>query len=113
MRVVQYRLKFPNKANCPPANTPPAPITVLVETGATVFDVMIAAADANDSYDFTASYFGDSGFFINAVNGTANAFPCFWFFFYRIPGLPETQSPLGVSNVVVPGSGFSVILRYQ
>jgi hypothetical protein len=86
---------------------------VLVETGATAFDVMIAAADASGDYDFTTSYFGDSGFFIDAVNGTANASPCFWFFYYQISGLPETLSPLGVSNVVIPGSGFTVILRFQ
>ena len=112
MRFVEYRLEFPNP-NCSPANTPPDPTIVIVETGATVFDVMIAAADVDNSYDFTTSYFGDSGFFIDAVNGTANAAPCFWFFFYQIPGLPVTLSQLGVSNVVVPGSGFTVILRYQ
>jgi hypothetical protein len=30
----------------------PPPITVPVETGATVLDIMIAAADANSDYDF-------------------------------------------------------------
>ena len=74
---------------------------------------MIAAADANESYNFKTSYFGNSGFFIDAVNGTANTASCFWFFYYQIPGLSPVSSKLGVSNVVVPGYGFAVILRYN
>ena len=86
---------------------------MLVETGATAFDVMIAAADSYNSYDFQTTYFGNTGFFVNAVNGTASVGSCFWFFYYQFPGLPVTLSQLGVSNVVVPGNGFTVILRYR
>ena len=114
MRRVHYLLEFPNP-NCPPANAPPAPITVLVETGATVHDVMIAAANVDNSYNFKTTYFGDNiiGFYTEAIGATANAPPCFWWFFFQMPGLPVTFSPLGTTNVVVPGDEFTVIFRYQ
>ena len=86
---------------------------MFVESDATAFDVMIAAAESDNSYDFRTSFFGEIGFFIEAVNGTANMGACFWYFYYQIPGRPVTLSDLGVSNVVVPGSGFTVILRYR
>ena len=74
---------------------------------------MIAAAESDNSYNFQTTYFGEIGFFIDAVNGTANKGACFWYFYYQIPGLPVTLSQLGISNVVVPGTGFTVILRYR
>ena len=74
---------------------------------------MIAAADRNRDYNFQTTYFGDSGFFIDAINGTANQNPCFWFFDYIIPGLPVQRSQFGVSNVVVPGDRFSIILSFM
>ena len=113
LRTVDYRLEFPN-ASCPPTTPPPAPIRLIVETGSTAFDAMIAAADRNRAYNFKTSYFGDSGFFIDSVSGTASTSKCFWFFFYTIPGVQQPiPSQLGVSNVVVPGDGFGVILSYQ
>ena len=78
-----------------------------------MLDVMIAAADRNREYNFKSTYFGDSGFFIDAINGTANQDPCYWFFDYIIPGLPAQRSQFGVSNVVVPGDRFSIIFRYM
>lgn len=112
IRRVQYSLDFPDPS-CPPTNTPPGEIRVRVETGSTVFDAMVAAADRNRDYNFQTTYFGDSGFFIDAINGTASQNPCFWFFYYVIPGLSEQKSQFGVSNVVVPGDNFSIILRYM
>ena len=111
-RNAQFSLDFPD-ASCPSTNTPPGPISVIVETGSTVLDVMIAAADRSRYFNFKSTYYGDTGFFIEAVNGTANSDPCYWFFDYVIPGLPVQRSQFGVSNVVVPGDGFSVIFRYM
>ena len=76
-------------------------------------DVMIAAADRNKYFNFKSSYYGDCCFFIDAINGTANQDPCYWFIDYIIPGLPTQSSRLAVSNVVVPGNEFSVIFRYM
>ena len=73
---------------------------------------MTQAADRNRFYNFKTTYFGDIGFSINAINGTASQNPCFWFFDYIIPGLPVQRSQFGVSNVVVPGDGFIIILKY-
>ena len=44
LRNAQFSLDFPDPA-CSSTNTPPRPISVIVETGSTVLDVMIAAAD--------------------------------------------------------------------
>ena len=109
---MRFSLDFPDDS-CPPTNTPPRRISVIVETGSTVLDVMIAAADRSRYFNFKSTYFGDSGFFIEAINGTANQDPCYWFFDYIIPGLSAQRSQFGVSNVVVPGDGFSVIFRYM
>lgn len=73
---------------------------------------MIQAADRNRFYNFKTTYFGDSGFFVDAINGTASQDPCYWFFDYIIPGLSVQRSQFGVSNVIVPGDGFTIILVY-
>ena len=112
LREVNYNLTFPDRS-CPATNTPPGLITVIVETGSTALDVMIAAADKDSSYNFKSTYYGNSGYFIDAVNGTENKDPCYWFFYYIIPGLSPQRSQFGVSNVVVPGNGFTVILSYM
>ena len=111
-RGVLYRLEFPDSA-CPPTNTPPAQLGLLVETGTTAFDVMIAGADKNRSYNFKSTYLRDSGFVIDAVNGTPRTSECSWVFYYQFPLRQPIKSQLGVSNVVIPGHGFKVILRYQ
>ena len=111
---INYRLEFPHGKSCLPTSTPPSGIRLMVETGSTALDVMITAADLNRSYNFETSYFGDIGFAIDAVNGTASTSKCFWFFYYQFPGQSKpVKSQLGVSNVVVPGDGSTIILRYQ
>ena len=109
---MRLSLDFPDDS-CPPTNTSPRRISVIVETGSTVLDAMIAAADRNSYFNFKSTYFGDSGFFIEAINGTANQDPCYWFFDYIFPGLSAQRSQFGVSNVVVPSGGFSVVFRYM
>ena len=73
---------------------------------------MYAAADQDSKFNFKSSYFGDSGVFIDAIGGTASANPCFWLFYYDIPNVNEFLSPLGVSNVIIPGE-WDIILRYS
>ena len=114
LRTAHCRLEFPDSAKCPPTNPPPKEITVTVETGATAFDVMVAASDTDRSYNFTASYFGNIGFYIDAINGTANTETCFWYYFYqtRPPALPIESSSAGLA-VGVTTNGFIVIFRYK
>ena len=115
-RIVKYLVQFPD-AICPQqgANLPPS--LARIETGGTALDVMIAAADRKSALNFKSTYFGNNGYFITQIGDTANnasiGTGCFWSFYYKIPGLAETRSSLGVSNVVIPGDGWSVIMRYE
>ena len=114
LRFVKYRVEFPTNTNCTASSgelTKKA--NVKIETGETALDVMIAAADKDSNFNFKSTYFGNSGYFIDSIAGIASSDPCYWFFYYIIPGLPETKSSLGVSNVVIPGSGWTIIMRYE
>ncbi len=115
-RSVKYLVQFPD-AICPRQGARLPPSYVRIETGGTALDVMIAAADKNSALNFKSTYFGNSGYFITQIGDTANnaaiGTGCFWSFYYTIPGLPETQSSLGVSNVVIPGDNWIVTLRYE
>ena len=113
LRVANLTLDFPDQSDCKPESTPPGSILVQIETGNTALDVLVAAADNNSYYNFKTSYYGNAGFAIDAINGTASQNPCYWFFYYQIPGLPLQMSQLGVSNVVVPGNRFAVVMRYM
>lgn len=114
LRFVIYKVEFPKTSNCTASS---GGVTknayVQLETGGTALDVMIAAADRDRSFNFKSSYFGNSGYFIDSIAGIASSNPCYWFFYYKIPGLPETKSSLGVSNVVIPGNGWRIIMRYE
>ncbi len=115
LRVVKYLVQFPD-AICPQQGAiSPGSAIVKIETGGTALDVMIAAADKKSAFNFKSTYFGNSGYFITEIGGTANdvGTGCFWSFYYKIPGVPETQSSLGVSSVVIPGNGWIVTLRYE
>ena len=113
LRAANLALDFPDKSDCKPKSTPPANITVYIETGDTALDVLVAAADIDSDYNFKSSYYSNTGFAIDAINGTASQNPCYWFFYYQILGLSLQKSQLGVSNVVIPGNGFTIIMRYM
>ena len=116
LRLVKYRVEFSPYPMCTASSggmTNNATAKVIIETGGTALDVMIAAADKDRNFNFKSSYFGNSGYSIDSLAGIASSDPCYWFFYYKIPGLQETKSSLGVSNVVIPGSGWTVILRYE
>ena len=93
---------------------PPTPVLVNIVNGSSALAVLEGAVDIDRGYRFTATYFGNPlGYLIEAINGTASEFPCFWFFYIQEPGGQPEFSQVGVSNYVVPDSGYSVIFRYE
>ena len=68
------------------------------------------------AYQFTATYFGSSlGYFIDKINGTGSlpAKSCFWLFYFRRPDGMEIPSPVGVTNYIIPGNGYTIVLRFE
>ena len=116
-RTVKYQVQFPDPICLQQGGSLPSSTVVRIGAGGTALDVMIAAADKRRALNFKSTYFGNSGYFITQIGGTANnasiGTGCFWSFYYKIPGLDETRSSLGVSNVVIPGDGWIVIWRYE
>ena len=89
-------------------------IDVEIPTGGTALDVIIAAADKDSSFNFNSTYFGNVGFDIYSIAGTATTPSCYWSSYYVIPGgKGETSSSLGFSNIVIPGNKWEIILRYE
>ena len=88
-------------------------INVVIPTGGTALDALITAADTDSRFNFNSTYFGNIGYCVNAIAGTANSPTCAWDFYYTIPGIAEASSPLGFSSVVIPGNNWKITLRYE
>ena len=86
---------------------------VQIAKGSTALDVMAAAADQDNKFNFQATYYGNTGYMIDAIGGVS-AVPgsFFWSFFYEnLETTEETSSTLGVSNVAILGNGWKIIQR--
>ena len=115
-RKVKYRVEFPDPENCPsaPDSHGPGSTEVQIERGSTALDVMSVAADKDSKFNFKSTYFGGSGYFVNAIGGTAKSASCFWAFYYKVAEIKdEKKSSLGVSNVVIPGDDWEVIMKFE
>ena len=108
---MEYRIEY-NDDRCGGVN--PAPVTIDSPYTSTAMDIMELAVDEGREYRFEATYFGVStgGYFIDAVNGTENSDPCFWFFYVQPPDGDEFKPDIGVSTYI-PGANFIVTLRYE
>ena len=94
----------------------PDPVTVTVPIKSRALIVMQEAASMNSNVRFSAKYFGSKlGYSIRKLNGTKSDLneSCFWFFYIQDPKGNEFRSPLGVSNLVLRGNGYSIIYRFQ
>ena len=87
---------------------------VRIANGGTALDVMTAAADQDEKFNFQARYYGNTGYTIDAIgNNPASKGSSYWAFSYYNPKTEEeTSSSFGVSNVVIPGNGWRVIMKY-
>ena len=89
-------------------------MTVAAPVGSVALRVMELAVDQDQSYRFSATYFGTQlGYFIDTIDGVTSDDPCYWFFYYQPPGMSPVFSNLGVSNFVIPDNGGTVIFRYE
>ena len=116
LRNVKYRVEFADSESCPITGVQPGSTVVRIEAGGTAFDVMQAAADKDRNFNFQTKYFGNIGFSVRDIGGTESvpSDNCFWFFYYIIPGVRgEIRSSLGVSNLIIPGDNWQIILRYM
>ena len=107
---------FP-EANCSGGNedlhSRPPPLTLVVPCGSSVQQLMEVAVNADPSYRFTVTYTGSAvGYTIDAINGTENSDPCFWFFYYQIPGGDPILNE-SITNFIIPSNRTQVIMRYQ
>lgn len=72
VRMVTYTVEFGDPKNCPGIKTNETMEThVSIETADTGLDVMIAAADKYSDFNFKSTYFGNTGFSIESIAGTA------------------------------------------
>ena len=96
------------------------PVPVMVPAGSAAFEVIKNAVDRyGPSYKFTATYFQNLGYFINAINnvpGTITNNPpsmCFWKFIVQTPDGKEIVPNVGVSSYTFSRDGFGLIMRYE
>ena len=114
---VEYSFQYSDMQNCPPSamSNPLDQISVTIPANGTAQNVLEASVGVSREYQFTATYFGSTlGYFIDTINGTSSNNPCFWFFYFQAPGQPgPVLSNLGVSNFIIPTSGYSIFMQYE
>ena len=90
---------------------------MMLPINSTALDVMEAAVDQNSPYyKFVATYYGSSlGYFINAIGDvpTAPNSHYYWAFYYSIGDGKPIYSDKGVSNFILPSSGYTIIMKYE
>ena len=110
-KTVTYRVEY-NDDNDACEGTNPAALTIDSSSTSTAMDIMELARDEGREYNFSATYFGFLGYFIDSVNGRPGGNDCFWFFYIQAPGGSAFKPQIGVTTYV-PGNNFVVILRYE
>ena len=83
-----------------------------IAKGSTAFDVMAAAADQDKDFNFQATYYGNSGYMIDAIgDDSAVSGSSYWSFSYKNSKKSEiTYSSFGVSSVAIPGEGWTIYM---
>ena len=108
-------MEFPDDRCSTAPNPDPVTVTVPAESRALI--VMQEAADKRSDLRFTTTYSRpDYGYFIDKINGTRDSDGrknCYWFIYIRGPEDKEILSPLGVSNYILPDTGYSIIWRFE
>ena len=110
-KTVTYRVEY-NDDNDACEGTNLQPLTINSSFTSTAMDIMELARDEGREYNFSATYFGFLGYFIDSVNGRPGENDCFWFFYIQAPGGSAFKPQIGVTTYV-PGDNFVVILRYE
>ena len=115
---MEYAFQYTDTEQCPEAttNNPLSPVTLTIPEGGTAQKVLEASVGISSYYRFSATYFGSTlGYFIDTINGTTSdmAASCYWFFYVQEPGKQPELASVGVSNYIIPTSGYSILMRYQ
>lgn len=111
-----YVIDYPD-AKCTTA-MPPDSISIATPTGSTALDVMVKAATLSGSdYAFSTDYMQVAssaevyGYVVTQVGGVDNNGSCIWVPFLTPLGRDEVMG-VAVSDLVVPGDGYTLTLRY-
>jgi len=72
---------------------------------------MEEAAKNEKAYEFTAT-FGKYGAFIDKLNGTENAKPCYWFVYVETADGTTTSSQVGVSELTIKDKE-SLVMKFE
>ena len=84
-----------------------------IAKGGTALDVMTAAADQNKKFNFQTTYTGNIGYDIVGIGDIKDGSDS-WSFNYILPGMLKVkESPLKVSNIIIPGNDWEIIMRYE
>ncbi len=88
--------------------------TVTVPEKSSAQRVMEVAADQDEVYDFTATYYGQySDYFVDALVGKANGNGYYWVYYYQPPGELPYMPQYGIEQFIIPGTGGRLIWEYK
>jgi len=111
---VGYKIRY--SPECSDGTPPPDQCfaTFGNRNGINAMDIMEAAVNQGGTpYRFSATYFGSFlGYFIDVLNGTASASPCYWAVLYELSNGTEVLADVGVTNLRIYNKQ-SLLMQYQ
>lgn len=114
--TVNYIIEYKDSKICGQGLLPQAEVQVSIRTRSSALEVMEKAADIDPAYRFTVTYFTDKrGYITDAINGTTNnpAKNCSWDFVVGLPNGMQEYPDVSVSNYIIPGQGYTVLMWFQ
>ena len=121
--TVKYYVEYPSedKYLCGVSQEPiPNPVQVVIPADSAAFEAIRNAVDQyGSSYNFTATYYQNTGYVIDAINNVPYTIThqppsmCFWKFIVQYPTGSEIPPYEGVSKYTFDSDGFGVIMRYE
>ena len=87
---------------------------IVVPNGSSAQRVMEAAAIKNNTYDFTATYYGKySDYFVETLAGKSNGNDHYWVFYYKPPGQKPYKPNVGIEQFIIPCTGGVLLWEYE
>ena len=109
-------IEYNDEETCGRGLLPSHVVQVNIPILESALQVMEKAADLDDSYRFKVTYFTViRAYAVDGINVTENNpdTNCSWYFVVGKPDGSQMDPELPVSRYVIPGEGYTVIMRYQ